>query len=103
MSPLGHVCLGLVLDTMAPAGGEPEILSGCKQRALGMGWFVGMKAALSSEWPGPSFRSCGPDTGALFIPEACGPPLCWLFLLDGHLARHDAKDRDVRKKVDSAK
>lgn len=45
MSPLGHVCPGLALHTRAPAGGDPEGLPGCKQRGLGTGWLVGMRAA----------------------------------------------------------
>lgn len=65
----------------------------------------GHEGCLPSECPGPSSRrGAMPQTQVhcLFQRPAVSY-FSWLFLLGGRLARHGAKDRDVRKKVACAK
>lgn len=64
-----------------------------------MGWSVGMRAAYRVGAQDLLLGAMLRHTGALSISEACGPYIYWLFPLDGWLARRDASDRDVRKKV----
>lgn len=103
VSSLVYVCLGLVLGTVAPAGGEPEGLPGCKRRGLGMSSSLGMTAAYRVSVQDHHLGAMSQTQVHCVFQRPAVPYLTVFFLLDGRRARRDAKDTDVRKKVYSAK